>query len=570
MLNPIISFILLFISFSCHKQVAQENEATSMTPPNIIWLVAEDLSPRFAFYGDSLAHTPHLNAIAKKGIIFENAFTVAGVCAPSRSGMITGCYPTSIGTQHMRQQKSVIPMPGFPRYNAVPPPEIKAFPELLRAAGYWTSSYRKLDYQFGTPFTIWDEVADKPHWRNRKLKDQKRPFFIYSTYEITHEINIWPDSTKARFFKEFNLDVNKLAPDVRIRPPFDSAYTVNPSEVKVPPYLPDTEVSREHIARLYNNISRMDKQIGGLMADLKVDGLLDNTIIFIMSDHGDCLPRAKRWIYDSGIKSPLVIYIPKQYLPTGFEQPSQVKELISYIDLAPTVLSFAGISIPEWMQGKPIFSTLKNKPREYIFAGRDRMDNRYDTRRAVRSKQYKYIYNYAPENPYQQQITFLEQMPLMKEVLNLNYTGKLNQTQSYWLNKNKPKEELYDILNDPFELKNLANEPSLQSVKEEMYLALKNWQTEFGDWENIPETKQAESMWPNNQQPKTEQPKVLKNNNLITITCETYGASIAYKLENNDRWEIYTGPFKSAKKLLVKAQRYGYEESDIVEVIKGS
>ena len=311
------SVLISMATLRCTTQNNASPSDAALPPPNIIWLVAEDLSPRLAPYGDSLAHTPHINGIADRGIVFENAFTVSGVCAPSRSAIITGMYPTSIGTQHMRQKPSVIPMPGFPRYNAVPPPEVKAFPELLRAAGYWTASYRKLDYQFGEPFTIWDSVSDYPSWRDRQGADQERPFFIYYTFEITHEINIWPDSTKARFFKEFNLDEKTLAPDVVERPAFDSSYAVDPADVAVPPYLPDTELSRDHIARLYDNASRMDVQIGKILADLEADGLLENTIIFFMSDHGDCLPRAKRWIYDSGIKAPLVAHYSRSLFAEG-------------------------------------------------------------------------------------------------------------------------------------------------------------------------------------------------------------------------------------------------------------
>ncbi len=389
---------LFSILASCQNPKQANPEEPQPSQPNIIWFVAEDISPRFSFYGDTLALTPALDALANKGIVYENAFTVSGVCAPSRSSMITGCYPSSIGTQHMRQSKSVIPMPGVPNYNAVPPPEIKAFPELLRAHGYWTASYRKLDYQFGKPFTIWDSISEEPHWRQRPKSDKNKPFFIYNTYEITHEINIWPDETKEQFFIDKNIDKNVLAKDVVVRPPLDSmGRTIKLEDVTVPPYLPDNDITRDHLVRLYYNAMRMDQQIAKVLADLKEDGLEESTILFFMSDHGDCLPRGKRWLYDSGTKSPLVVYIPDQYLPKGFKQHGRDSNLYSFLDLPPTVLEMAGIEVPNWVQGKSIISTLQKEPRTYIYGSRDRMDNRYDIRRSIRNKKYRYLKNFEPQ-----------------------------------------------------------------------------------------------------------------------------------------------------------------------------
>lgn len=572
-ISTLIGAVLMSIIIGrCTSSSGEEGATTTkkLPPPNIIWLVAEDLSPRLAPYGDSLAHTPHINRIAHQGIVFENVFAVSGVCAPSRSAMITGMYPTSIGTQHMRQKPSVIPMPGFPHYNAVPPPEVKAFPELLRAAGYWTASYRKLDYQFGEPFTIWDTVSDYPSWRNREASERNLPFFIYYTFEITHEINIWPDSTKERFFEEFNIKEATLAPDVAERPAFDETYAVNPQAVTVPPYLPDTELSRDHIARLYDNVSRMDVQIGRILDDLEADGLLDNTIIFFMSDHGDCLPRAKRWIYDSGIKSPLMVHIPEQYLPENIEQPSRDAHLYSFVDLAPTVLNLAGVDIPDWIQGRAIFSTLQDQPRQYVYAGRDRMDNRYDIRRAVRDDHYKYIRNYKPEVAYSQPITFLNQMPLMQEIFQLEQQDKLNEEQSYWLYHPKnTQEELYDITQDPYELNNLATDtttygPVLQRMRDQ----LAQWQQTYGDLYELEETKQAERMWPGGVQPITEAPAITKEDDRIRLHSATPGASIAYQLGGDSRWRIYTQPFTVDQEASVRAKavRYGYQASEAVEV----
>ncbi len=562
---PIIAvFTLAVLACNSKKKEIRENTVLVENRPNIIWLVAEDLSPRFAAYGDSLAHTPNIDQLASNGIVYENAFTVSGVCAPSRSSMITGMYPTSIGTQHMRQKSGVIDIPGFPKYNAVPPPEVKAFPEILRKNGYWTASYKKLDYQFGEPFTIWDEVSAYPSWRNRPEADKERPFFIYYTFEITHEINIWPDSTKNRFFDEFNIKRPNLAPDVRKRPAFDEENSVAPEAVVVPPFLPDTRTSRSHIARLYDNVSRMDVQIGEVLKDLEEDGLLENTIVMFMSDHGDCLPRSKRWIYDSGIKVPLIIHYPEKYLPKNREQPSRDKNLYSFVDLAPTVLELAGVEVPQWVQGKSMVTELAQNPRDYVYAARDRMDNRYDIRRAIRDKDYKYIKNFTPEVPYSQEITFLNQMPLMTEIKRMDKLGTLNRNQSYWLKRPKPSEELYNLNDDPFELNNLASSPSYSEMLERMKNALEYWQNTYGDLKDVPEMEQAELMWPGGEQPKTKEGKLIFKNDSILLECETEGATIAYRTNDTERWLIYDEPLSREKiyKIEIKTVRYGYEESE--------
>ncbi len=550
----------------CNAAQSQGTDGKGTTAeqrPNIIWLVAEDISPRLAAYGDSLAHTPNIDALARGGMVLEHAFTTSGVCAPSRAAIITGMYSTSIGTQHMRQQPSVIPMPGPPQYNAVPPPYVKAFPELLRQAGYWTASYHKTDYQFGQPFTVWDSVSYYPSWRDRVGVEKDQPFFIYYTFEITHEINIWPDSTKQRFFRDFIPDTSKLAPDVLKRPPFDEAYAVDPADVTVPPYLPDLPVTRQHIARLYDNASRMDVQIGTIMKQLEEDGLLDDTIVFFLADHGDCLPRAKRWVYDSGIKIPLVVHVPERYRRAGMAQPGRRGQLVSGVDSGPTVLDLAGVEIPDWVQGRSIFSAPK---RDYVFAGRDRIDNRYDTRRAVRDTRFKYIKNYFPEVPYSQYTTFLHQMPLMAEITRLKETRQLPPGQNYWLDGTKSAEELYDTNADPYEINNLAADPAYASDLIRLRQALLDWQAEVGDYEALPETEQAEAMWPGLVQPATAKPTLAIEDNRIVLSSETAGASIGYRLNGASQWRVYAAPLAadSVRHLETKAVRYGYGESAVV------
>ena len=244
------------------------------------------MSPRLGAYGDAVARTPVLDRLARESVRYTRAFTTAPVCAPSRAAIITGMYQTAIGAQHMRTTEDRVPeLPG--PYLAVPPFYVKAFPEYLRAAGYYTTNRAKTDYQFGVPFTIWDEVGRNAHWRNRA--DKSQPFFSVFNLEVTHESQIFP-SSPARQGKRLITD---------------------PKELQVPPYYPDTPLVREELARVYDNIADMDAQVGELLKQLEDDGLAENTIVFYWSDHGDGVPRSKRSLYDSGLRVPLMIRWPK-------------------------------------------------------------------------------------------------------------------------------------------------------------------------------------------------------------------------------------------------------------------
>ena len=279
-------------------------QTTALAPvrhPNILWISTEDLSPRIGAYGDKVARTPTLDQLAREGMRFTNAFTTAPVCAPSRAAIITGMWQNAIGAQHMRTgENTVADLPG--PYEAVPPFYVKAFPEYLRAAGYYTTNNVKTDYQFGSPFTIWDELSDKAHWRNRP--DKRQPFFSVFNIMTTHESMVFPAVLKGR------------------KPVTD------PSQVVVPPYYPDTPKVREGLAQWYDNIAKMDGEVGALLRQLEEDGLADSTVVFFWSDHGDGLPRGKRSLYDSGLRSLLMVRWPKSMKP-AFAPGSVNKQLVS-------------------------------------------------------------------------------------------------------------------------------------------------------------------------------------------------------------------------------------------------
>jgi uncharacterized sulfatase len=357
--------------------------AQRASPPNILWITCEDMSPDLGCYGDSWARTPNIDRLAAQGARFTNAFAVAGVCAPSRSGIITGMYPSSIGTHHMRSK-------------GVPPPYVKCFTEYLRAAGYYCTNNVKTDYNFDCPVTAWDENSRQAHWRGRA---KRQPFFSVFNHTVTHESQIRVDP------EAFARNIRALKPEERH----------DPARAKLPPYYPDTPVVRRDWANYYDLITALDYQVGDLLHQLEDDGLAGDTIVFFFSDHGRGLPRAKRWIYDSGIHAPLLVRWP------GVIQPGTVRdELVSFIDYAPSLLSIAGVEIPSHMQGQAFLGGQTARPRQYIFAARDRMDETYDIIRCVRDKRYKLIRNFQACKPYAQYIDYMDQMPTMREMRRLH------------------------------------------------------------------------------------------------------------------------------------------------------
>lgn len=490
---------------------------------NILWISCEDTSPDLGCYGDNYADTPNLDRLAREGCRYTNAFVPYPVCAPTRSSIITGMYPSSIGTMHMRTN-----MKG---YEAVPPSYVKCFTEYLRANGYYCTNHSKTDYQFKAPFTAWDDSHD---WRNRP---GNMPFFSVINLAVSHESRNWPKKNE------------KLVHDSTKAP--------------VPPYYPDTPIVRENIARYYDNVSKMDKQAGEILQKLDEDKLSDKTIVFFWGDHGRGLPRCKRWCYDSGIHVPLIVRWP------GSIKPNTVcHELISLVDLGPTVLSLAGIRVPSYMQGRPFLGRQKAHRRKFIVAGRERMDlNSDDHIRCIRDKRYKYIRNFMPEKPYAQPIPYRDKMPIMQEWRRLNEENALRGPQKLFFQKTKSREEFYDTLNDPHEISNLINSLEHQERIAKMRAELEIWIDQTGDLGRIPEDELIEQMWPGRKQPVTAVPNIKtetrEKRKFAIIRCVTKGASIGYRLNKKGPWLLYSKPIelKDINVLQAKAIRIGYKES---------
>jgi arylsulfatase A-like enzyme len=518
--------------------------------PNIIWVSFEDTNPFYGCYGDPVARTPNLDRLAAEGCLWTNAFSTAGVCAPARSAVITGMYPTSIGTHHMRTTHQNRATPEMPTpYSAVVPHYVKCFTEYLRAAGYYCTNNEKTDYQFDPPVTAWDELGGSAHWRNRP--DPETPFFAVFNPTRTHESGMWEENS--------------------VEPTFD------PESIPLPPYFPDTPKVRTAMAKMYTHIERSDRELGELLAQLEEDGLADNTVVMHWSDHGP-LPRGKRWPYDSGIRIPMIVR-----WPGGLEPGKVTDTLVSTVDLGPTVLSLAGVHVPTHMQGLAFLGEQTAPAREYVFAGRDRHDEAYDMVRAARDKRFKYMRNFRPDLPYLLWIPYRNRHPILQEMWRLHAAGELEGAQDIMF-RPRPAEELYDTQADPFEIKNLAGDQAYSGDLARMRSALDEWRADVGDMGETPEAEMVRRWYPGGERPRTAAPVfapiceespgtetaeggTFKAPVLVQLHSATQGASIAYTLEQADdaRWLLYTVPIAlppGETTVRAKAVRIGYLESE--------
>lgn len=533
--------------------------AAPQSRPNILLMMAEDMSSRVGAFGDPVAVTPNIDALAERGVRYTNTFTTAGVCAPSRAAHILGIHQISTGTQHMR---STTRREGG--YYSLPPAQVKAYPELLRATGYYTFTDEKLDYQFSGvragsgPFTIWD-ADGTTEWHGRR---ERQPFFGLINFQVTHESGVFTplgNMPHSRTHALMQLIRWWMLGSVETG-------VVNPDSVVVEPYYPDTAVVREDIARHYDNIAHMDREVGEILKALEDEGLAESTIVIWTTDHGDGLPRAKRELYDSGIKVPMVIHWPEAYRPEGVAAGQVDERLISFVDLAPTILSLAGVTPPDYLQGRD-FSSPNMDPREYIYASRDRIDEVPDRQRAVRDDRFKYIRSWHPDLPGGHALKFRDNINMMRQMQTLSETDRLNPAQELWFSA-PGKERLFDLKSDPFELVDLSNDPAFTNDLVRMRTELDRWLQTATDWSDIPEAAMIREFYPQGTRPQTPAPKASVTNGRLTVEPDGNFSSIGYSI-NGGQWLLYTGPLDISQTdtIELKAVRYGWEASETIELI---
>ncbi|MBB5986727.1 sulfatase-like hydrolase/transferase [Sphingobium lignivorans] len=382
--------------------------------PNILWIVSEDNNPFIGAYGDPLAHTPAIDRLANEGILYRNVYSNAPVCAPSRFGILTGVYPESCGPAHHMRARAHLP--GF----------IRTYPELMRDAGYFCSNNAKTDYNCDVESdTIWSAQGAQAHWRDRP---EGAPFMSVFNMMTTHE---------SRLFNPV-------------------AGRVTPSDIRVPTHLPDTSEIRQDYATYYNLMEQMDAQVGRLLDALEADGLADDTIVFYYSDNGGSLPRSKRYCYDEGLRCALVVRVPPKFAHLSPHRSATVVDTaVSFIDLAPTVLSLAGQRAPATMQGSAFLGKRRVPSKSFAFGMRNRMDERYDFVRTVTEGRYRYIRNYAPHRPCGQHQAFAWLAKGYQSYERAFLVGQCSSKQRRFFEP-RPAEEFYDLKNDPDQVENLA------------------------------------------------------------------------------------------------------------------
>ena len=405
--------------------LAQDPEAPSNERPNILWLTAEDIGPHLGCYGDSAARTPNLDSLAKRGMIYEVAWSNYPVCAPARSTIITGMYAAAHGAGHMRCSRPL-------------PKDCKLFPQYLRERGYYCTNRSKEDYNHPKPGKVWDESSKKANYENRS---RNQSFFAVINQTCTHESQI------------------------RKRP---HQPVTDPATLKLPPYWPDLPAVRKDWGQYYDNIAKMDRWAGNQLKKLKEHGQAENTIIVFFGDHGSGMPRHKRFAGDSGMRVPLIVFFPEKWkhlAPPEYKPGSISSDPVGFIDLAPTMLSIAGVKPPEHMHGRAVAGKHQSSGDGHLYGFRARMDERPDLSRSVRDDRFVYIRNYMPHLAAGQFLDYQQVTPTTALWRQLFQQGKLNPVQRQFFEPH-PAEELYDLRADPDETRNLALEDDYQNVVE--------------------------------------------------------------------------------------------------------
>ncbi|MBG28937.1 MAG: sulfatase [Opitutae bacterium] len=458
-----ISYLLTIISGTWMTFGLCSASERDVPRPNILWITAEDMSPALGCYGDKYATTPHIDRLATQSVRYLNAFATAPVCSPARSCLITGVHAVSLGTQHLRSNS---PLPDF----------IHGFPHYLRKVGYYTTNNGKTDYNTSSEKRLiresWSESSPKAHWRGRK--DSKKPFFSIFNLMVSHQSRsmVYP---YERFQKEVQ---SKLTAD----------QIHDPANAPLPPYYPDTPITRRTVARFYDCVTLMDKQVGDILAQLEEDGLADDTIVFFYSDHGSGIPRHKRVALDSGLHVPLLIRFPEKYKAMAPSKAGATTDrLVSFVDFAPTALNLLGLPIPEYMQGKPFLGSKSSDVRRYLHAARDRVDEAYDFARATRDKRWLYVRTFRPDLSFNQPTYYSDMGEVRHEFYKLAELSKMSAAQRDYAGPVRPLEALYDCLADPMNLKNLAAERKYLKELNRLRNAQGQWIREVRDLGFLPE-----------------------------------------------------------------------------------
>lgn len=525
------------------KAAAQSHDPAR---PNILVVTTEDISCYLGCYGDPNAKTPNLDRFATQAIRYTNMHTPNGVSAPSRFALITGCYPSRFGANYMRASDN--------HYEVCLPGEIRAYTEYLRGAGYFCTNNSKTDYQIGVTTAQWDENSTQATWKDCP---EGQPFLSIFNIMTTHESMIWVRKDPLEVQPE-DIDMSRF------------------------PYLPDDPVVRADLARLYTNIAIMDRESQAYFDEIEAAGLADNTIIIWYSDNGGPIPRGKRSIYDTGTRVPFMVKFPDGY------RAGQVEDrIVTFMDIPATILSLAGVPVPDYMDGKAFLGEQTAAPARYFFQTRDRYGNSSDHSAGVQDQRFQYIRNYRTEDPNYMDNNYRKAMPMMLRMLEMRDAGELNEDQMQYFKAPRPVEEFYDLANDPYELHNLAGDPAFKYDFARLKAEYDAWnEGANARWDRWTEADWIEVFNPAGAQRVVAAPFVEKTAQGYVASCATPDVSLVWQVTDKkpaaeeaapagpgalmggrtDRskgWHYYTGPIPAVKGkyLTVKACRAGFSES---------
>ena len=433
--------------------------ASAADRPNILWISAEDLSAgTLGCYGGA-AHTPRLDRLAAEGLRFDAAFAAAPVCAPSRSAIITGVMPTTLGS---------LPM----RCRATPPPHVTGFPRLLRDAGYFCTNNAKTDYNLDASFDAgWHQSNGKAHWRNRPRPQQ--PFFAVFNLNVTHESGLFGDK-----------------PD-RVRRGLPEEARREPAAIAVPPFYPDTPLIRTSLAQRLELAAALDADVGRILDELEADGLAADTIVFFWGDHGEGIPHGKRSLTEHGLRVPLLVCVPEKWrslatLPGRAEATGTSSQLVSLLDLGPTVLGLAGLERPAVMEGRAFLGPHATS-RAIVIAARDRMDAPPGFGRSARDARFRYVRTFLPWLDGDDLPDYAEGVAITGELRAARAAGRLPPGAAWFSRTTRPAEELYDVTRDPDELRDLAADPAHRGDLDRLRDAVRTWMQDTFDTGVLPE-----------------------------------------------------------------------------------
>ncbi len=444
----------------CGIRAFAADESTEPDRPNILWVTSEDNSYHWiGCYGNQDAKTPNIDGLAADGIRYKYAYSNAAVCAVARNTLILGRYACSTGTHNMRSRYPV-------------PEHFRTYPSFLREAGYYCVNRSKTDYNFKTDDkSHWDECSSKAHWKNRA---KGQPFFAVFNTTISHESSLFLKKTEG-YRKQ------GMIPEVPSR---------DPASVTLPPHYPDTPEIRQDWVTYMDIVTAMDKQIGDWLKELDDEGVRDNTIVFYYSDHGGILPRAKRYINDTGNHVPMIVSFPKKWQHLAPADAGTVNDRpVAFIDLPPTVFSLAGVEIPKQFQGRAFAGKAAVEKEPYVFLFGQRFDSRMlRFVRAVTDGEYRYIRNFHPHRHRGILAGYPHGQVGWQSLFKLKQAGKLDDAQAAYWTVPQPVEELYHTAEDPWELNNLVDDPKHQDRLARMRDATLNKMREIGDTGLVPES----------------------------------------------------------------------------------